>query len=193
MYNKSKIDRTHRTQSMFHSLYDLLNQQHPLYLLSDKIDWQLFEDKFSIYYCKDNGRPAKSIRLMCGLLILKHIRNLSDESIVERWSENAYYQYFCGEDVFVAKFPCNATELVHFRKRIGSEGIELILQESIRVNDDDTGACSDLAFIDSTVQEKHITYPTDAKMHKKSSRNARKLLLKKLYQFVKPTHAPSKN
>ena len=64
---------------------------------------------------------------------LKHVRNLSDESVVEQWSENAYYQYFCGMLEFTPSFPCNASELVHFRKRIGEKGMELILSESIRV------------------------------------------------------------
>lgn len=89
--------------------------QHPLYQLADKIDWQRFETSFSPLYCADNGRPAKPISLMCGLLILKHVRNLSDESVVEQWSENAYFQYFCGMFEFTPSFPCNASELVHFR------------------------------------------------------------------------------
>lgn len=73
--------------SMFFSLSDTLNQKHPLYILAHKIDWDLFERKFTSLYCLDNGRPAKPIRLMVGLLMLKHIRNLSDESIVEQWVE----------------------------------------------------------------------------------------------------------
>ena len=76
---------------------------------------------------------AKPIRLMCGLLILKHVRNISDESVVEQWSENAYSQCFCGMQEFTPSYPCNSLELVHFRKRIGEKGIELILAESIRV------------------------------------------------------------
>jgi hypothetical protein len=87
----------------------------------------VFEEAFTPLYCPDNGRPAKPIRLMCGLLILKHLRNLSDESVVEQWSENAYFQYLCGMHEFVPSFPCNSSELVHFRKRIGEKGIELIL------------------------------------------------------------------
>ena len=119
-------------------------------------------------YCQDNGRPGKPIRLMCGLLILKHLRDLSDESLVEQWIENAYYQYFCGIQEFTSSVPCASSELVHFRKRIGEEGIELIFQESIRVNNgDDEDRHHDAAFIDSTVQEKNITYPTDARLHKK--------------------------
>ena len=102
------------------------------------------------------------------MLILKHLRNLSDESLVEQWSENAYYQYFCGMQEFTPSAPCASSKLVHFRKRIGEKGIELIFQESIRVNnEDDEDQHHDTAFIDSTVYEKNITYPTDAKLHKK--------------------------
>jgi IS5 family transposase len=102
--------------SLFFSLEDTLNQNHPLYILSNVVDWQMFEDEFSPLYCVDNGRPAKAIRLMVGLLILKHIRNISDESVVEQWSENLYYQYFCGCDEFISSEPCEASELVHSRK-----------------------------------------------------------------------------
>ncbi len=154
--------------SLFFELSDQLSQQHPLYRLAAKIDWAVFESSFEPLYCPDNGRPAKPIRLMCGLLILKHLRNLSDESVVEQWSENAYYQHFCGCRHFVLSPPCNATDLVHFRHRIGEAGIELILRESIRVNDDDPDGKGDrTAFIDSTVQEKNVTFPTDAKLHRK--------------------------
>lgn len=88
------INKTTPQPSLFSSLTDQLNPRHPLYLLANKIDWRRFEEAFSPLYCAVNGRPAKPIRLMCGLLILKHVRNLSDESVVEQWSENAYYQYF---------------------------------------------------------------------------------------------------
>ncbi len=151
--------------SFFFTLEDTLNQKHPLYILAHKVDWDFFEKEFSPLYCEDNGRPAKPIRLMVGLLILKHIRNISDESVVEQWSENLYYQYFCGQQEFVSAEPCEASELVHFRKRIGEAGIELILKESIRINGDDSD--DDQVSIDTTVQEKNITFPTDSKLHKK--------------------------
>ena len=146
----------------------MLNQSPPLYKPADKIDWSKFDTSFAPLYCQNNGRPAKPIRLMCGFLILKHLRNLSDESVVEQWRENAYCQYFCGMQEFTPGALCSSSELVHFRHRIGEKGIELIFQESIRVNteeeDDDH---HDTVFIDSTFQEKNITYPTDAKLHKK--------------------------
>jgi IS5 family transposase len=151
--------------SLFFSFADTLNQKHPLYVLAQQINWSIFEQAFEPLYSSTNGRPAKPIRLMVGLLMLKHIRNLSDESVVEQWSENIYYQYFCGATSFVPGYPCEASELVHFRKRIGEKGIELILQESIRVNGQDSQ--DEQVSVDTTVQEKNITFPTDAKLHQK--------------------------
>ena len=171
------LKRTSKQLSMFSSLEDMLSHQHPLFQLSNKINWECFENAFSPLYCNTNGRPAHPIRLMCGLLILKHLRNVSDEMVVSQWSENAYYQYFCGGLEFMPKQPCDASELVHFRNRIGEEGMELILAESIRVNTDhDDEDHFDTAFIDSTVQEKNITYPTDAKLHKKIIKNVLKIV-----------------
>ena len=171
------LKRTSKQLSMFSSLEDMLSHQHPLFQLSNKINWECFENAFSPLYCNTNGRPAHPIRLMCGLLILKHLRNVSDEMVVSQWSENAYYQYFCGGLEFMPKQPCDASELVHFRNRIGEEGMELILAESIRVNTDhDNEDHFDTAFIDSTVQEKNITYPTDAKLHKKIIKNVLKIV-----------------
>jgi IS5 family transposase len=102
---------------------------------------------------------------MVSLLMLKHIRNLSDESVVEQWMENVYYQYFSGEKMYACGAPCEASELVHFRNRIGEEGIEMIFRESIRINGKD--GQQDEATVDTTVQEKNITYPTDSKLHKR--------------------------
>jgi IS5 family transposase len=160
-----KKEEKQQQGTLFFTLKDMLNQKHPLFILSNVINWKQFEDAFTPLYCEDNGRPAKPIRLMVGLLILKHLRNVSDEIVVEQWSENAYYQYFCGENMFVPKVPCEASELVHFRNRIGEAGIELILKESIRINGKDSNDPN--VSIDTTVQEKNITFPTDAKLHRK--------------------------
>lgn len=185
------IKTPHHAPSLFSNLPDMLDQSHPLYKLANKIDWSKFEKAFTPLYCPDNGRAGKPIRLMCGLLILKHLRNLSDESVVEQWSENAYYQYFCGLQEFHPSAPCASSELVHFRNRIGVDGVELIFQESIRVNNEkDDENHHKTAFIDSTVQEKNITYPTDAKLHKKIVRKVlaivreRDLPLRQSYTFV---------
>ena len=95
--------KTYLPMSIFSSFHDNLDQRHPLYILSHKINWQCFDDAFSELYSKDKGRPAKPIRMMVGLLLLKHLRNISGEDVVFQWSENAYYQYFCGEDLYRPK------------------------------------------------------------------------------------------
>lgn len=148
------------------------NYSHSLYILANQIHWEMFDNAFSKHYSTTMGAPAKSIRLMVGLLILKQIRNLSDETVVEQWSENNYYQYVCGEEYYSNQQPCVATELVEFRKRIGEEGFALILRESIRINGKDSNDSNLSA--DTTVQEKNITYPTDDKLYKKMSSNCRK-------------------
>ena len=172
-----------RQASLFWDLETMLDSKHPLFRLANAVDWSLFEKSFAPLFCADNGRPPKPIRLMTGLLMLKHLRNVSDEQVVAQFTENAYYQYFCGLDAFSTSAPCASSELVHFRHRIGEEGVELILKESIRVNlviedrkkeeddrkngKDGRGRKSDkeqTAFIDSTVQEKNVTFPTDSKL-----------------------------
>ena len=152
-------------QTLFFDLESQLNQKHPLYMLANKIDWDVFEEAFMGLYCANNVRPAKPIHRKVGLLILKYLRKVSDESVVEQWRENIYYQNYCGEQSIQTCAPCTPTELVEFRKRIGEEGLVLILKESIRVNDDHDDI--DKSFIDSIVQEKNITFPTDAKLTKK--------------------------
>lgn len=165
-----------KVRSLFWDLKDMLDPEHPLFILANKIDWTRF-NCFDKYYCKNFGRPSVPIRRLVGLLILKHLRNVSDEEIVRQWKENPYYQYFCGEVAFSISVPCVPTELVEFRKRIGSEGVELIFSESIRVNVDEKDKNDEdkdkrgrkpendsTVFVDSTVQEKNVTYPTDSKL-----------------------------
>lgn len=166
--------------SFYSTFEEQLSRKHPLYILANRVNWQQFDEAFKDLYCSDNGRPAKPIRLMVSLLMLKHIRNLSDESVVEQWEENSYYQYFGGASRFVAAVPCEASELVHFRKRIGEKGIELILKESIRINGDDSN--DPHVSVDTTVQEKNITFPTDNKLHRK--------IIKKCQQIAEKEQLP---
>jgi len=143
---------------------DLLQQldpSEPLINLATRIPWQNFHEDFKKHY-KEKGAPAKPIRLMVGLLILKQLHNLSDENLVVAWKQNPYYQSFCGMTEFQLTEPCHSTELVKFRNRIGKEGVEKIFQASIRIHG--RYAQETVVNIDTTVQEKNITYPTDAKL-----------------------------
>jgi len=147
------------------TLKEQLNPAQELYLLSHKIDWEYFEKEFTPLY-SDKGRPAHPIRLMTSLLILKWIYNLSDEKLVEEhWEMNLYFQYFSGFNQARWGQPCASNDLVYFRKRIGEQGVEKILKHSIDLHGKD-GQDKDVS-IDTTAQEKNITYPTDAKLAKK--------------------------
>ena len=139
----------------------MLDSNDPLIALADTIDWELFDESFEKYYSED-GRPAKPIRLMVGLLILKHLKDLSDEEIVIQWKQNPYYQYFCGFNEFQVALPCHPTDLVKFRQRIGSEGVEKIFAMSVVLHGKE--AEEKQVIIDTTVQEKNVTYPTDGKL-----------------------------
>ena len=148
--------------NLFHNqLRDMLDSHDSLVALADTINWEQFDDSFEKYY-SDNGRPAKPIRLMVGLLILKQLENLSDENAVLQWKRNPYYQYFCGMTEYQPALPCDSTDLVYFRKRIGREGVEKIFAMSVSLHGKD--AQEKQVIIDTTVQEKNVTYPTDGKL-----------------------------
>ena len=125
-----KASSNSRQASLFLDLETMLDSSHSLYKLANTMDWPSLEKAFAPLYCEDNGRPAKPVRLMAGLPILKHVRDVSDEEVVEQFMENAYHQYFCGMEAFVTSAPCALSELVQFRHRIGEEGVELILNRA---------------------------------------------------------------
>jgi IS5 family transposase len=149
---------------VYQDLLEQLNPKDPLLLLGKNIPWESFERDFTPLY-SSVGRPAKPIRLMVGLLLLKQLENLSDERVVEAWVRNPYYQSFCGMERFQWKFPCVPSELVHFRKRIGETGVEKIFQASVALHGKES--LEREVVIDTTVQEKNITFPTDTKLRVK--------------------------
>jgi transposase, IS5 family len=133
--------------------------------LADKIDWDWIDGEIAPLY-SDQGRPGIETRFVIGLLLLKHIYGLSDEGVCERWVHDPYFQHFTGEEFFQHEFPHERSDLSHWRKRLGDK-LEMLLAESLRVAHE-SGALRtrDLkrVTVDTTVQPKAVSFPTDAKL-----------------------------
>lgn len=155
-------------QDLFRSRLDqMINMDHAVVKLARTIDWGFLEEKFGAVYADGSGRPPLPTRLMAGLAILKHTYNLSDEVLCELWIENPYYQYFCGEEFFQHRLPLDRSSMTNWRNRMGEERLQALLQESLAVATR-SGAIKPSEFsrviVDTTVQPKNITFPTDAKL-----------------------------
>jgi len=166
----NKDQKSSQTDLFRNRLENIIDMRHELVALSNKIDWQRLDEEFAKHYI-DFGRPGIKVRLMVGLHLLKYMYALSDESVCEAWRENPYYQYFCGEEFFQHKLPIERSSMTHFRNRVGDESLEVVLQESLRIAYE-TGALRlrDTArvVVDTTVQPKAISFPTDSKLRYKA-------------------------
>lgn len=161
MKPKSRIPEP--AQLFQQDLEHLLDQRQPLYKLANQLPWEELEKAFECYY-SEIGRPALATRLMAGLLLLKQLENLSDERVCEAWQRDPYMQYFCGERYFQWKLPCEPSELVHFRNRIGQEGVERILKMTVELHSEKIAKEEELV-ADTTVQEANVQFPTDTRLH----------------------------
>src|SRR6266403_4591334 len=155
-------------QDLFRSRLDqIIDTDHALVKLARTIDWKFLEEKLGAVYNDGAGQPPLPTRLMAGLAILKHAYDLSDEVVCELWIENPYYQYFCGEEFFQHRLPLDRSSMTRWRNRMGEERLQALLQESLAVATK-TGAMKpgDLArvIVDTTVQPKNISFPTEAKL-----------------------------
>jgi IS5 family transposase len=156
-----------RQEDQFRSrLSNIINMRHALVKLSQSIDWEFLESKTLSFYA-EKGRPGLAIRLIVGLHILKQMYNLSDEGVCDRWEHDPYFQYFTGESYFQHRFPIERSSMTYFRKRVGEEFFTGLLQESLHTAHK-LGALETKQIkrvvTDTTVQEKAITFPTDAKL-----------------------------
>src|SRR3954447_7295916 len=155
-------------QDLFRSrLHPVINMEHALAKLARTIDWSFLEEKFGAVYTDGPGQPPLPTRLMAGLAILKHTYDLSDEVLCERWVENPYYQYFCGEEFFQHRLVFDRSSLTRWRNRMGEARLQALLQESLSVAARTKAIKpSELSrvILDTTVQPKNVTFPTDAKL-----------------------------
>jgi IS5 family transposase len=160
-------------------LEQIINMKNELAQLAVAIDWDWIDGEIAPLY-SDKGRPGIETRFAIGLLLLKHIYGLSDEGVCERWVYDPYFQHFTGEEFFQHEFPHERSDLSHWRKRLGDK-LELLLAESLRVAHA-SGALRtrDLArvTVDTTVQPKNISFPTDAKLLHAAIRGLNRLACK---------------
>jgi transposase, IS5 family len=152
------------TEELFRAkLKNIINLRHELVRLAELIDWKQMEEHFAVYY-GELGRPGKPIRLLVGLHLLKHIEGLADEVVCERWERDPYMQYFCGEEYFQHALPLERSGMTHFRKRVGEQALERLLQETLAAAYRG-GALSvratETVAVDTTVQEKAVAHPTE--------------------------------
>src|SRR5262249_39412249 len=148
-------------------LDQIIDMKHALVKLARAIDWGFLEHAFGAVYPAQPGRPPLPTRLRAGLAILKHTYDLSDEALCDRWVENPYFQYFCGEEFFQHALVFDRSSLTRWRQRMGEDKLKTLLQESLAVaNRTEAMKPSDLArvVIDTTVQPKAVMFPTDAKL-----------------------------
>ena len=154
-------------------LVEMIDMRHELVKLAALIDWEVFEREWSGFFPSHTGRPATSPRLVAGLCYLQHAFALSDEAVVARWSENPYWQHFCGETFFQHRLPIDPSSMTRWRQRIGEEGVEWMLTQTIEagkragmVKGNDLKRVT----VDTTVMEKNIAHPTDAQLYEKARR-----------------------
>lgn len=151
----------------------LVSHEHPLYRLAEAIDWARFEAEFGVLYAEDVGRPGLPTRLLVGLHYLKYLFDESDELVVAKFVENPYWQFFCGCVYFEHELPCHPTSLVKWRKRLGASGVEKLLTETLSTAKRERALKeSDIkrVHVDTTVQEKAVAFPTDARLYHKARR-----------------------
>jgi IS5 family transposase len=165
---RPKERREKGEQDLFRSRLDqIIDLEHALVKLAKAIEWRFLEEKFGAAYSDKPGHPPLPTRLMAGLAILKHSYDLSDEVLCERWVENPYFQYFCGEEFFQHRLVFDRSSLTRWRQRMGEEKLLALIQESLA-----TAARTealrpkDLArvVVDTTVQPKAVMFPTDARL-----------------------------
>ena len=153
---------------MFRSRLDqIINLDHELVRLARLIAWGFIEGRCGEAYCDAVGHPPLPTRLMAGLAILKHTYDLSDEALCARWVENPYFQYFCGEEFFRHDLVFDRSSMTRWRQRMGEERLNALVQESLAVALETRALKpSDLTevIVDTTVQEKAVMFPTDAKL-----------------------------
>ena len=163
-----KPQKADNTADLFRSqLSQMLNMSHPLIRLSERINWDSLETEIDVIYSDGAGQPPLPTRLLVGLHYLKYTFNESDERVVKRWIENPYWQYFCGFEYLQHELPLHPTSLTRWRNRVGDK-LEALLTQTIELALKSKAMSVrefDHVNVDTTVQEKAVAFPTDARLY----------------------------
>ena len=161
-----------QSQDLFRAeLMEQINLKHPLVKLAQLIEWEKIDAICAHHFPSQRGRPAIASRLIAGLLYLQHAFDLSDEDVVWGWVENPYWQVFTGETYFQTEPPIDPSSLTRWRKRLGVDGVEALLEASISAGKR-TGAVRSSSMktviVDTTVMPKAVAYSTDSRLLERS-------------------------
>lgn len=169
---KPREERQKDQKDLLRSALDqIIDLGHPLVRLARAIDWDFLGGCFSTVCRSGPGQPPLPTRVVAGLLILKHMHDLSDAVLCARWLENPYYQHFCGEEVFQHAPRFDRSSLTRWRQRLGEAQLAPLIQESLSVAHK-TGALAtkdlERVAVDTTVQPKAVAFPTGARLTHKT-------------------------
>lgn len=163
-----RLNLDHPQDELFLSrLENMIDMSHPLVKLGQGIDWEVFDREFGKHYAAKVGRPATRTGLIVGLRYLQFMYDISDEAVVERWLKSPYLQHFTGEEYFQHDFTLHPTTLVKWRRKIGEEGCEWLLTQTLQAGKK-LGVLKtsnpDKVVEDATCMEKAIAHPVDSKL-----------------------------
>lgn len=94
--------------------------------LSETIPWEEIGLVYNRSMKSKMGPPALPSRVVVGVLIIKHLKKLPDEEVIEDIRENPYYQFFLGFKNFEPRTVFDPSLFVEIRKRLGMERIKEI-------------------------------------------------------------------
>ena len=152
-----------KTLYLFEELFPFggkLDENNRWLRIAELIPWDELESSYRSYF-SHTGRPAKDCRLVIGLLLLKHMTNVSDEEMVQLLRENIYFQAFCGFEHFVTNRVLDSSTLSKARDRLGVEYFRQLEEKTYSVLVERKIIRGKGLLVDATVFPQNIKYPTD--------------------------------
>lgn len=180
MYRKKDRD----TQALFKELMPYggkLNEDNRWLKLRELVPWEELEEEYSKYFSSNMGRPGLDGQLVVGVICIKHMMKLSDETVVEAVLENPYMQAFCGLESFATDRIFNDSSLSKLRKRLGKRYFRQLEKKVLKVLKERKLIRARGVMLDATVFPSNIKYPFDVGL----LNDAREWLVKQIKKISK--------